>query len=562
MMKFLKIRRLYLPAISILAIVFTLIVMQAISTYRNIYRERRRLEEFLQRRGDSFLHATNAMIHTGGIKSENLNALFEHLVAEHDIAYVGLVDEKKRVIAHAGQIGTNIMDRDDYFGSLEGKKPISRVQGLTGGQRVYQLIRFFTTTAGGEINISEIPDPKNRYTLILGIWMTEYEQARREDLRHALVMGGILLVLGSAAIYFIFLVQSYYLVEKTLDETKSYTENVVEHMPNGLISVDGEGKIVSINRSASELLELKGRRIRGVPFDQVVIGRDIFDLDEVLELGGEVIEREVLCRTVGGKVVPVNISATPLRDADGKNMGAVTILRDMREIRELQEKVRRSERLASLGRLASGIAHEIRNPLSSIKGFAQYFQGKLKPASQDKGYADIMIREVERLDRVITGLLDFARPQEPRPEPVIIGEILDHSLTLLQSDLQRKDIEVERNYDDGDINLKVDRDQITQAFLNIFKNSLESMEMGGKLRVSLGPNRDKTMVEIRVSDTGCGISGESLSRIFDPFFSTKKKGTGLGLAITLKIIESHGGEIGVDSSEGKGTTFSVLLPLG
>lgn len=560
-MKFLKIRRLYLPAISILAIVFTLIVMQAISTYRNIDRERRHLEEFLQSRGDSLLHAIDAMIHTGGIKTGDLKPLFDHVVEEHDIAYIGLIDEKNSVIAHASQIGANIMDRDDYFASFEGERPITRVQRLTGGQKVYQLIRFFRTAGERRVDFSRTPDSRGRYTLILGIWMTEYEKAQQEDLRHALTMGGILLVLGSAAIYFIFLVQSYYLVEKTLDEMKSYTENVVENMPNGLISVDGEGKIVSINRNASELLELKGRRIRGVSFDQV-IGRDIFDLRETLELGREVIEREVLCRTTGGRVVPVGISTTPLRDADGKNMGAVTILRDLREIRELQEKVRRSERLASLGRLASGIAHEIRNPLSSIKGFAQYFQGKLKPPSQDRGYADIMIREVERLDRVIAGLLDFARPQEPRPKSVSIGEILDHSLKLLQSDFQRKEIEVERNYDDGDMNLNIDRDQITQAFLNIFKNSLESIEGGGKLRVSLGLNPDKTMVEIRVSDSGRGISRENLSRIFDPFFSTKKKGTGLGLAITLKIIENHRGEIGVDSSEGKGTTFRVLLPLG
>ncbi len=173
-----------------------------------------------------------------------------------------------------------------------------------------------------------------------------------------------------------------------------------------------------------------------------------------------------------------------------------------------------------------------------------------------------MIREVERLDRVIAGLLDFARPQEPHPEPASIRQILDHSLQLLESDLQEKDIEVERNYNDGDTNLNIDRDQITQAFLNIFKNSLESMEEGGKLKISLNRNRDKSMVEIRVSDTGSGISRENLSRIFDPFFSTKKKGTGLGLAITLKIIENHGGEIGVDNSEGEGTTFRIRLPLG
>ncbi|NIS60112.1 MAG: PAS domain-containing protein [Proteobacteria bacterium] len=560
-MKFFKTRRLYLPAISILAIVFTLIVMQAISSYRNIDRERRHLEEFLQKRGDSLLHTIDAVIQTGEIKSESLGPLFQKVVEEQDIAYIGLIDERKRVIAHASQIGSNTMETGEYFDSFEGKRSKTRVQRLMGGQKVYELLRFFTTAGQRKVAFSKTPDLKGRYTLILGIWMKEYEKARKEDLRHALVMGGILLVLGSAAIYFIFLVQSYYLVEKTLDEMKSYTQNVVENMPNGLISVDPEGKIVSINRNAADLLGLGERRIRGISFDHV-IDRDVFNLNETLESGREVIEREVSCRTSGGEFLPVSISATPLRDADGKNMGAVAILRDMREIRELQEKVRRSERLASLGRLASGIAHEIRNPLSSIKGFAQYFQGKLKPTSQDRGYADIMIREVERLDRVIAGLLDFARPQEPHPEPASIRQILDHSLQLLESDLQEKDIEVERNYNDGDTNLNIDRDQITQAFLNIFKNSLESMEEGGKLKISLNRNRDKSMVEIRVSDTGSGISRENLSRIFDPFFSTKKKGTGLGLAITLKIIENHGGEIGVDNSEGEGTTFRIRLPLG
>lgn len=560
-MRFLRTKRLYLPAISILAIVFTLIVMQVISTYRNIDRERRRLEEFLQRRGDSLLHVIDAIIHTGSIKSENLSRLFEHVVAQQDIAYIGLVDGENRIITSAGEMGNIVIDGGGYLNLYEGKRSKTRIQRLAGGQKVFELIRFFTIAGEKSVNFFKSSDHKTRYTLILGIWMKEYEKARQEDLRHALVMGGILLILGSAAIYFIFLVQSYYLVEKTLDEMKSYTENVVENMPNGLISVDRGGRIVSINRNASELLELKGRRIRGVSFDQV-IGEDIFDVNETLRSGGTIIEKEVLCRTSGGKFVPVSLSATPLRDADGKSIGAVTILRDLREIRELQEKVRRSERLASLGRLASGIAHEIRNPLSSIKGFAQYFQGKLKPSSQDRGYADIMIREVERLDRVIAGLLDFARPQEPHPESASIREILDHSLELLRSDLREKEIEVERNYDHGDINVSIDKDQITQAFINVFKNSLESMERGGKLRISVGKNRDETMLEIKVSDTGRGISRENRSRIFDPFFSTKKKGTGLGLAITLKIIENHGGEISVDSAEGKGTTFGISLPLG
>jgi two-component system sensor histidine kinase HydH len=218
--------------------------------------------------------------------------------------------------------------------------------------------------------------------------------------------------------------------------------------------------------------------------------------------------------------------------------------------------------LASLGRLASGIAHEIRNPLSSIKGFAQYFRDKFETGSEDRSYADIMIQEVERLNRVITQLLDFARPKELHLGMHPLSRILDHPIKLMESQLDKKGIKVVRPPSSADtIKLRVDPDQMTQALLNIFLNAMESMENGGELRVAAVLRPEVNKVEIRISDTGTGVSRENLPRIFDPFFSTKKKGTGLGLAITAKIIEAHRGEISAESEEGRGTIFKVLLPF-
>jgi two-component system sensor histidine kinase HydH len=270
--------------------------------------------------------------------------------------------------------------------------------------------------------------------------------------------------------------------------------------------------------------------------------------------------QEIEVQHPSGNRVPLSLSAAPLKDEMGQEMGSVLLLRDLREIRDLQEKVRRSERLASLGRLAAGVAHEIRNPLSSIRGFAQYFMNRFKGQEEEQGYASIMVKEVDRLNRVITELLDFSRPKEPHREPHSLENIMAHSLALLGPELIRKKVEVEKEYEPNLPQVLVDRDQLTQAFLNLLLNSLESIDGDGKIRVSLKMGGDQPFVEVAISDTGRGISQEDLEKAFEPFFSTKRKGTGLGLAIVHQIIESHGGNIGVESQEGRGTTFWITLP--
>jgi two-component system sensor histidine kinase HydH len=393
----------------------------------------------------------------------------------------------------------------------------------------------------------------------LSLRLASFETARQEDRRHTLLMGAILVVLGTGALYFIFIVQNYYLVDRTLDRMKGYMENVVESMADGLISIDRDGKIVTLNRQALQILgssraHLEGRGIRDV------LGEPVGEILASAERQEYVREREMDIRREPGGTVPLSLSAAPLRDEEGREMGLVLLVKDLREIRDLQGRVRRSERLASLGRLAAGVAHEIRNPLSSIRGFAHYFVKRFHGQTEEEGYASVMVREVDRLNRVITELLDFAGAKEPRREPCSLPEIADHALKLLAPDLAARKVEAFREYEPGLPEVSVDRDQISQVFLNLLLNAIESMEGGGEIRVTLRRSGPPPAVLAAISDTGGGIPADDLEKVFEPFFSRKRKGTGLGLAIVHQIIDSHRGEIRAESVTGSGTTFRITLP--
>jgi two-component system sensor histidine kinase HydH len=542
--RFIK-RKLYLPALTIVMVVITLVVMHAISTIRTLDRNRDQWERFLEKEGHDLISTVKAEILTEKDSSSvRLKDFLDTLVGNPGIAYIGLLGRNKewRVWSQWSQSPTFSILEENILQNSPGKRLYQKVKVLPDGQSIFEVGEF--------LDVNDVQGA------VIGLWMTPLEEARDQDIRHAFLMGGILLVLGSAAFYFIFVVQNYYLVDRTLSEMRSYTEKVVESMASGLITVDTSGNIVSTNWKASYLLDLS-RQARGQPLETVV-PRKCLDLTDVLHHEREIIEKEIDCPT-GEEIIPLSVSATPLRDPEGLSMGAVIILRDLREIRGLQEEVRRSERLASLGRLASGVAHEIRNPLSSIKGFAQYFREKFEEGSEDKSYADIIIKEVERLNRVVTQLLDFARPKELHLQSYPLSQMIEHPLKLVQGDFDKKGIGLKTSLLEEKV--EVDRDQITQALLNIFLNAMESMNGRGELQVRTVLKPEKRGVEISITDTGSGIRRENLSKIFDPFFSTKKKGTGLGLAITAKIIEAHKGEITAESEEGRGTTFKIFLPL-
>ncbi|MDO8957129.1 MAG: ATP-binding protein [Deltaproteobacteria bacterium] len=575
-------KSLYLPALIIVATVLILLIVIAVSTYRNLSRERGRVEESLLREGLVIIRAIEAVVRAELPSAlpdvSRLQKLTEELSREPGIAGIHLFDGGGNLLvaSPAGEeqekiARKKIQDVPSLTLLLKERGVITRYQPAQSGERTFEVIKPFRPLSykaplallrESERKLDPKEEPLNQWAkdkiISLRLRLGTFEKARKEDIHHAFLMGGILVVLGTGALYFIFIVQNYYLVDRTLAQMKTYTENVVESMADGLISVDNDKKIVTLNRRAAEFLGDEEKNLKGLKISNIF---DL-DIDTLLEDQKMIIrDMEVEIKPPSGGRIPLSLSAAPLKDETGREMGLVLLLRDLREIRDLQEKVRRSERLASLGRLAAGVAHEIRNPLSSIRGFAQYFMRRLKGQEEEQRYASIMVKEVDRLNRVISELLDFARPKEPHREPHALEEIFESSLKLLKPELTSQGVTVEKSYEPNLPIVRVDRDQLSQVFLNLFLNSLESIEGKGRIMVSLKQIIDPPGVNVVIADTGRGIPSEDLGKVFEPFFSTKRKGTGLGLAIVHQIVEGHGGNIAVDSQEGMGTTFRITLPV-
>jgi two-component system sensor histidine kinase HydH len=238
----------------------------------------------------------------------------------------------------------------------------------------------------------------------------------------------------------------------------------------------------------------------------------------------------------------------------------VLLLKDLQEVYALRREIHRNQRLASVGRLAAGVAHEVRNPLSSIKGFATYFKERYREKPEDQQIAGIMIQEIDRLNRVIGQLLDFARPIKVAAKTVAVPQLVADSLKLVEARAKEKAIGIETTIVPQLLTVCLDPDRIKQVLLNLYLNALDAMEAGGRLSVSAAAEDHDRWIVFRVSDTGHGISKENQSQIFDPYYTTKSTGTGLGLAIAHNIVDAHGGRIEVVSTAGEGTTVTVRIP--
>ncbi|MDZ7666163.1 MAG: ATP-binding protein [Desulfotignum sp.] len=226
---------------------------------------------------------------------------------------------------------------------------------------------------------------------------------------------------------------------------------------------------------------------------------------------------------------------------------------------KLKKEVETTRHLAAIGKLAAGVAHEIRNPLSSIKGFATYFEKRYADYPDDQKTARVMVQEVERINRSVTQLLEFAKPVAVEKKEVEIREMISHSLKLVAHDLERKGIAVHTDIGSARSRFYTDPDRMNQILLNLYMNSLAAMDDGGTLSVTvtdISPGED---LEIRVADDGCGMDEQVLSEIFDPYFTTRPDGTGLGLSIVHRLVETLGGDIRVESARDQGTTFYIRL---
>ncbi|MDQ7783398.1 MAG: ATP-binding protein [Desulfomonilaceae bacterium] len=569
----------YLPVLSIVLVAGMLLVIVVLFTLRNINAQNERMEEFTARQGISVIRTLEAGTRTGFMEGdwgiEHLQVLIEQAAKDPEVEYVGLISDDGTILAHSepAKIGLSLLigkELDTVKTVIRTGEPLSYKLELPGGQTIFEIWKPFTpfpdqlaqrdliarqTHIGKDL--MDVFDRERKYVLFLGLRTDRFKEIRQQDIILAIFMGGILFIIGSASVYFIFVVQNAYLVRRTLDEMRTYTRNVQESMANGLITVDRSLRVATFNSTALDILRKPREEVDGRPIKELLPLED--EIKRVLADSESILEKEVKISNESKEKTFLGLSVSPLKEPDSQiPRGAVVILRDLTMIRELEQKVIVSEKFAALGRLSAGVAHEIRNPLNSIRGFIQYFQKKLALEEEDYRYTELMLTEVDRLNRVISKLLAYSKPREPRLNIRSPEEVLDHCLRVVEREAAEAGVDLVHSPLGENMPLVLmDTDQITQIFLNILINAVEATPRGGQ--VSVKYDVDNGRLHIVIEDTGMGIPKENLDKLFDPFFSTKKKGTGLGLAIVRSIVEGHGGEIEVESEPEVGTRFTVTF---
>ncbi len=359
-----------------------------------------------------------------------------------------------------------------------------------------------------------------------------------------------------------------------LADLKSYTDNILASVKTGIVTVDLDGRVVTLN-PAAELLtgffagEAAGRYCTEVFRDSPAIGEILM---ETLANRADAPGIPLTLKRRNGVLVPVEVRVAPLKGGDGKDLGVVGVLRDLTVVRELQRQLERSDRLAAVGTLAAGLAHEIKNPLTSLVTFTRHLTRRFDDASFRERFQSIVPRELERINRIVERLLELSRPGRLTPTPVHVPALLDRAVDLYSHRIEAQGVRVTREYAATLVTVSADEDQLYRAFVNLVANALDAMDKGGRLLLRAGWSDEREpdltgrlrtgpRLRVEISDTGVGIAPAAMDRIFTPFFSTKEAGTGLGLALTHKIVEDHGGSILVRSNPGTGTTFRILLPL-
>jgi len=482
------------------------------------------------------------------------------------IAYISIVTEDGTVIASAGSHDT-VADIALTRRILKTREPVTTM--VEGGNRkaVFEVAAIFQSLPGERSSMMTMMGSRRwnstplvtkmleegRAVIHLGLCTEEYLQARQQDINHSFFMGGLLLLVGTAGFYFLFLYQGMLVTRTTLTNMELYTKNIIESMPDGLMTFDSKKRVVGCNPKALEFIAMDIETLMGMHMDELFPDRSM----EVLEKQNDLSSFMYTFSNTKGVEVPVEISRSSLHDKENNDRGSVFLLRDLRKIRAMEEQLVRSHRLAALGRMAAGIAHEIRNPLGTLRGFAQYFRAKADDEASIE-YSSLMIGEVDRLNESISFLLEFSRPRDPELVRLDTTELLEKSCKLLEHDLAEKKISLQKSYR-CTVPVEADGDLLLQVLLNLLKNAINASEMGSTVSLVCENNRDK--IYITVTDNGIGMSKNEREQMFDPFFTTRKTGTGLGLTVSHQIVEQHSGTLEVDSEPGRGTSITMILPI-
>lgn len=347
--------------------------------------------------------------------------------------------------------------------------------------------------------------------------------------------------------------------EEELRRAKQQLESFIQNSADGIAMVDVDGYVRMVNQAFEEMFgwkepELIGTRLPNIPPDR---------LERVLELlrsvkdGTAITGYEAQRLRKDGSMIEVSVTVSPIRDAAGNVVALSAVYRDMTEKRRTEELLRKSEKLSIAGQLAAGVAHEIRNPLTAIKGLAELMH---KSGEYRRDYFEILLSELERIDMITGEFLLLAKPQAARYEKRDVRLLLQSVIALLEMQANMLKVRIHKEFDERLPVTCCEENQLKQVFLNVIKNAIESMPDGGEVTIE-ALLRDEDHICVRIKDQGCGIPQERLQQLGEPFYTTKEKGTGLGLMISYKIVKEHRGWMQYHSEPGQGTTAEIFLPV-
>ncbi len=607
---FKKTRLMFISPWLLAAAIGLLSLIIVIFAANNIKRERGMLTEGLFRKGEAIIRFVEAGMRAsimsgmmGNMMGMNVpdaggvaqtQRLIEQASESPDIHYIAVIDVSGNVLVHSDpkKIGTSILrdfamlnkaDPDGTFHIVslpdarhkvfEVLGPFSPFRGRGGLKKWREQFKQQHPLKPSELSQGDTPsDSWHLSTLgsdthpqfiLVGLDMTELEKTVRRYRFQMIFMSITLLLIGLGGWISLMAAQSYSISQEALNRVQAFTGLLISRLPVGIIATDQDGMIKTFNSTAAAMTGRELESVRnGKP--EAVLPAEVARFFTLQDEKDEVTDRNVILTGADNVQYSLHLSSLPVYNQYSVFMGRVLLMYDLSELKRLEKEIQRHDRLVALGKMAAGVAHEVRNPLSSIKGFATLLGSKFNEGSREHEAADLMVQEAERLNRSITELLNYARPAALRKEPVNLGEMVDLSLKLISSDAQSLGVKTSLYIEQNLPTIAVDKDKINQVLLNLYLNALQAMEQNvseKELHVSVYRDETKGMLVIEVRDTGYGIPQKDLDKVLDPYFTTKPDGTGLGLALAYKIVDEHKGNIGFASIEGEGTTVSVALPI-
>lgn len=482
-------------------------------------------------------------------KSIGIGRLMQDISDYQGIEYIVLQDLRGIILASSGITRMKSIESDPFLKTAytENSKAFRMLQ--LDDRDVFEFVQPFILYG----------DPVGLFRI--GIKTDHLKLADSRIRRRLIIMSIITGLFIITAVNLLTMNQNYRIVQTAYQRIQTYSKNILENMTDAVIAIDKDRCITIFNCAASKLFKIPAEKVLEKQCE-TVLPVDIAPLIQTLETGQTVDDEEKTIHLENRRLI-TSINTSILKNEKGQIDSAFAVIKDLTEKHALEENLHRQEKMTAMGQLASGVAHEIRNPLNAIGMISQRLDKEFEPNSDSEEFHEltkIISAESQRINTIIQQFLQFARPAKLNLEEANLNELIESTVLLLKSQAEQQNVEISANLQTVP-QTSLDKNQIKQALLNLMRNSLEAMPENGRIEIRNSLTEFKNEILIEISDTGEGINPETLPKIFNLYFTTKSKGTGLGLSLVHQIISQHNGRMEVESEVGKGTTFYVFLPV-